>query len=170
MKHNLMSIGQLIQNGYKVLMENDKCVIHEKDGSKMILASIQMTKNRMFPLKIETRFSSQVSVVPPMHACTSLHQQSTLRNVIEDLSKLRNLTYEHLGFAGLNLLYNKRMVDGFPNIVESCDKSEASILGKQHIILFNYGNSIRERAPLELVHSNLVGPMQTNSIGGVLIL
>ena len=28
MKHNLMSIGQLIQNGHKVLMENDKGVIH----------------------------------------------------------------------------------------------------------------------------------------------
>ena len=27
MKHNLMSVGQLIHNGYKVLMENEKCVI-----------------------------------------------------------------------------------------------------------------------------------------------
>ena len=30
MKHNLMSVGQLIKNGYKVLMKNDKCVIHER--------------------------------------------------------------------------------------------------------------------------------------------
>ena len=45
MKHNLMSVGQLIQNGYKVLMENDKCVIHEKDGSNRLLAIVQMTKN-----------------------------------------------------------------------------------------------------------------------------
>ena len=45
MKHNLMSVGQLIQKGYKVLMENDKCVIHEKDGSNRLLTTIQMTKN-----------------------------------------------------------------------------------------------------------------------------
>ena len=64
MKHNLMRIGQLIQNGYKVLMENDRCVIHEKDGSKNLLATIQMTKNRMFPLRIETYFSSQVGTTP----------------------------------------------------------------------------------------------------------
>ena len=44
MKHNLMSIGQLIQNGYKVLMENGRCVNHEKDGSKNLLAVVQMTE------------------------------------------------------------------------------------------------------------------------------
>ena len=78
MKHNLMSIGQLIQNGYKVLMENDRCIIQEKDGSKNLLAAVQMTKNRMFPLKIETCFSSQVVATPPT--------QLALRSVIEDPS------------------------------------------------------------------------------------
>ena len=104
MKHNLMSIGQLIQNGYKVLMENDMCVIHEKDGSKNLLAAVQMTKNRMFPLRIETCFSSQVGAAPPT--------QSALRSVIEDPSRLWHLRYGHLGYVGLNLLSNKRMVEG----------------------------------------------------------
>ena len=76
MKHNLMSVGQLIQNGYKVLMENDKCVIHEKDGSNRLLAIVQMTKNWMFPLRIETCFSSQINATPPKHACIVVHQQS----------------------------------------------------------------------------------------------
>ena len=52
MKHNLMSVGQLIQNGYKVLMENDKYVIHVKDGSNILLIVVYMKKNRMFPLRI----------------------------------------------------------------------------------------------------------------------
>ena len=43
-----------------MVMENDRCVIQEKDGSKNLLASVQMTKNIMFPLRIETCFSSQV--------------------------------------------------------------------------------------------------------------
>ena len=108
MKHNLMRIGQLIQNGYKALMENDKCVIHEKDGSKKLHASVQMTKNRMFPLSIETCFSSQVGAAPPT--------QSALRSVIEDPSRLWHLRYGHLGYAGLNFLSNKRMVEGLPHI------------------------------------------------------
>ena len=72
MKHNLMSVGQFIQNGYKVLMKNDKCVIYEKDGSNKLLATVQMTKNQMFSLRIETCFSSQVRVTPPKHACISV--------------------------------------------------------------------------------------------------
>ena len=58
MKHNLMSIDKLIQNGYKGLIENDKCVIHEKDRRKNILAIVQMIKKKMFPLRIKTCFSS----------------------------------------------------------------------------------------------------------------
>ena len=45
MKRNLMSVGQIIRNSYKVLMVNDKFVIYEKDGSKKILATVWMTKN-----------------------------------------------------------------------------------------------------------------------------
>ena len=60
----------------------------------------------------------------------------------------------------------KRMVDGYPSIVDSYDKCEACILGKQHRLPFNSRNSRRARTPLELVHYNLVGPMKTTSIGG----
>ena len=58
MKHNLMSVGQLVQNEYKELIKNDKCVIHQKDESNRLLAIVQMTKNRMFLLIIEACFSS----------------------------------------------------------------------------------------------------------------
>ena len=87
MKHNLMIICQLIQNGYKVLMENDTCAIYEKDARKNLLAAVQMTKNRMFPLRIETCFSSKVGAAP--------HTQSTLRSVIEDPSQLWHLRNGH---------------------------------------------------------------------------
>ena len=80
-------------------MENDKCVIHEKDGSRKILVAIQVTKNKMFPLRIETCFSSQVVTTPPT--------QSALRSVIEDPSWLWHLRYGRFGYASLNLLSNK---------------------------------------------------------------
>ena len=58
------------------------------------------------------------------------------------------------------------MVDGLPSIVDSYDMYDACILGKKHRLPFNSRNSRRSRKPLELVHSNLVGPMQTISIVG----
>ena len=106
----------------------------------------------MFPLRIDIFFSSQVGAAPPT--------QSTLRSVIEDPSHLWHLKYGHLGYAGLIFLSNKRMVEGFPHIGNSCAKCEACILGKQHRLPFNSGNSRRARYPLELVHIDLVSPMQ----------
>ena len=120
----------------------------------------------MFPLRIETCFSSQVSVAPPKHACTLVYHQSALRSMIKDPSKLWHLRYGHLGFVGLNLLSKKRMVDGLSCIVDSYGKCEDCILGKQHRLPFNSENYRRVRASLELVHYDLVGPMQNNSIGG----
>jgi hypothetical protein len=58
------------------------------------------------------------------------------------------------------------MVEGLLRVGNSCDKCDACILGKQHRLPFNSGNSRRARYPLELVHTDLVGPMQVTSIGG----
>ena len=58
------------------------------------------------------------------------------------------------------------MVEGFPNIINSYDKCEACILGKQNRLPFNSKNYRRARYPLELVHTDLVSPMQVTSIGG----
>ena len=75
MKHNLICVGQLIKNGYRVPMENKKCFIHEIDVSKKILVVVQMTRNKMFPMRIETCFSSQVFIAPSKNACTIVHQK-----------------------------------------------------------------------------------------------
>ena len=137
MKHNLMSVGKIIQNTYKLLIKNDNCVIHEKDVSNRLLAVAKMKKNKMFLLRIETCFSSHVSVTPAKHVYTTVHQQSALKSIFEDPSKLWHLRYGHLDFDGLNLLSKKRMVDDLQNIVDSYDKCETCILGKQHGLPFN---------------------------------
>ena len=100
-----------------MLMENDRCIIQEKDGSKNLLVAVQMKKNKMFSLRIDTCFSSQVGATPPT--------QSALRSVIEDPSRLWHLRYGYLGYAGLNFLSNKRMVEGLLLVGNSCDKGVA---------------------------------------------
>ena len=58
------------------------------------------------------------------------------------------------------------MVEALTNIINSYDKCETCILGKKHRLPFNSENSRRARSPLELVHTDLVSPMQVTSIGG----
>eukprot|EP01018_Ginkgo_biloba_P008407 Gb_25819 [translate_table: standard] len=48
LKHNLISIGQLGQKGYRVYFEDSECVILDKNVR--LIANVQMTQNRMFPL------------------------------------------------------------------------------------------------------------------------
>jgi hypothetical protein len=57
------------------------------------------------------------------------------------------------------------MVRGLPLIEQPTKICEGCILGKQHRNVFPSGKSWRERAPLELIHSDLCGPMQTPSLG-----
>ena len=40
LKHNLLSIGQLIQKGYRVYMEDDHCVIKHKCQSDQLIAHV----------------------------------------------------------------------------------------------------------------------------------
>ena len=52
LKHNLLSIGQLIQKGYRVYMEDDHCVIKDKCPSNRLIAKVPMTSNHLIPLRI----------------------------------------------------------------------------------------------------------------------
>ena len=58
------------------------------------------------------------------------------------------------------------MVKGLSVIHEPTNSCESCILGKQHGESFLAGASYRAREPLELVHTDLCGPMQTRSLRG----
>ena len=58
------------------------------------------------------------------------------------------------------------MVRGLPLIKKPDSLCEGCILGKQHRESFPSGKSIRAKAPLEIVHSDLCGPMQNSSLAG----
>ena len=52
LKHNLLSIGQLIQKGYRVYIEYHHCVIKDKCPSDQLITKVTMTRNCLFPLRI----------------------------------------------------------------------------------------------------------------------
>ena len=61
-------------------------------------------------------------------------------------------------------MHRKGKVRGLPLIEKPNSLCEGFILGKQHKEIFPSGKSIRAKAPLEIVHSDLCGPMQTPSL------
>lgn len=59
------------------------------------------------------------------------------------------------------------MVRGLPSIQQPMSSfCESCILAKHHKQKFVYGVSYRARTPLEIIHTDLCGQMQTPSLAG----
>eukprot|EP00253_Pinus_taeda_P018864 PITA_18864 len=158
MRCNLLSIGQLVHKGYNVFFKNDVCTIMDIAPSKQCIAEVKMTRNRMFPLRIRANLKNKEVIA----AVT----QEALQSVPKDENWLWHLRFGHLNFGGLNLLRKKGMVRGLPLIEKPNNLCEGCILGKQHRESFPSGRNIRAKAPLEIFHSDVCGPMKTPSLAG----
>lgn len=74
--------------------------------------------------------------------------------------------YGHLNHKYLMLLQKNTMVEGLPILKNDYVECEACVLGKQHREEFPIHKEKRQREILELIHTDVCGPMQTRSIGG----
>ncbi|KAK2983132.1 hypothetical protein RJ640_022604 [Escallonia rubra] len=104
LRYNLLSVGQLMADGYSVLFNDGACVIKDKQsGCRMI--NISMTQNKMFPLEV------------------SKIENFVLATGRIDDSKLWHLRYGHLNIKGLKLLSEKCMIPR-PNGISSSESQE----------------------------------------------
>ena len=60
-KHNLLSIGQLLEKGYTLLMKNCNLIIEDYSGR--LIAHVKMSKNRMFPINIQYATAKCLSAI-----------------------------------------------------------------------------------------------------------
>ncbi|XP_022007712.1 uncharacterized protein LOC110906973 [Helianthus annuus] len=51
LKHNLLSVGQLVQKGYDVRFNDEGCTINDPSG--FCIGTVKMTGNKMFPLNLK---------------------------------------------------------------------------------------------------------------------
>jgi len=96
-KHNLLSVGQLNENVFEFKFKGPTCTILDRQPSQRVIARIQMTNNKMFPLVIKIVNHS----LPYAQFVTSY-----------DETWLWHLRYGHLAFNKLNILRKKSMVLG----------------------------------------------------------
>lgn len=82
---NLLSVGQMIQKGYRLVFDDDHYQVINKRMKKTV-AVVKMSLNNLFSLNLET-----------------LHKFA-LKNEVVDESWLWHLRYGHLNYKGLQLL------------------------------------------------------------------
>ena len=150
-------------------MEDNHYVIKYIHLSSQIIGKVPMTRNHVFPLRIvpdNTRVRFKEESKEELVDCDkkendSADFQAAFQTEVQVDSWLWHFRFGHLNFGELKLLHTKNMVKGFPFIDKLDRVCEVYIFGKQHRETFPVGKSYRARTPLEIVHSDICGPMQT---------
>jgi len=97
---------------------------------------------------------------------SSVDMREAFQSEVQDDSWLWNFRFVHLNFGGMKLLHTKDMVKGLALIEKQERICEGCIFGKQHRKSFLVGKYYKAKSPLEIVHSEICGPMKKPSIGG----
>jgi hypothetical protein len=84
----------------------------------------------------------------------------------DDLSKLWHEQFGHLNYCSLQQLCNQQMVTGLPLVSCRDGVCVGCVLGKHHQDSFDKHASWHASGPLQLVHSDLSGPLSSPSFSG----
>jgi hypothetical protein len=82
----------------------------------------------------------------------------------DESSRIWHERFGHLNFRYMQHLSKQRLVDGLPDIHFSKGVCEGCVLRKHPQEKFDKGKSQRASAPLDLIHSDLMGPFPHPSI------
>nr|KYP46743.1 Retrovirus-related Pol polyprotein from transposon TNT 1-94 [Cajanus cajan] len=146
MKHNLLSIGQLLQKGYLIDWKDQMLRILDKNGSPILKAPL--SNNRTFRVDI------------PVSDCMCFAA------AVLDTNWLWHLRFGHLNFGSLSQLAGKEMVVGLPHIQKSEMTCESCMLGKQARNPFKAHLKTRSKDVLEVIYTDVCGPFEVSSLGG----
>ncbi|KAK4387007.1 Retrovirus-related Pol polyprotein from transposon TNT 1-94 [Sesamum angolense] len=143
LRTNLFSVGQMMEKGYTLHFGGDSCTIYDNKDKTLKIAEVRMKEHRCFPIH---------------------HQYGrTAMKAQEDQSWLCHRRLGHFNFQGLKILHQKKMMTDLPQIQAIEGACEACPQGKQHKKPFPSGTSWRAKAVLELIHTDVCGPMRTPS-------
>ena len=148
LKHNLLSISQLCDKGYKITFEPNLCLITDSESIETVLVGKRV--NNIYMLNVSCITSSMNCLLA--------------RN---DKSWLWHRRLAHIYMHHLSRIASKELVVGLPKLKFGKDKlCEACQKGKQTKSTFKPLNVISTSKPLKLLHMDLFDPSRTMSLGG----
>ena len=143
---NIVSIGQLIDAGMKVVIEDG--VLRLYDHDRRLLAKVTGSANRLYHLDLH------IARPVCLAACSS------------EPGWLWHARYGHLNFQALRRLSRESMVRGLPPVDRVNQLCDACLVGKQKRAPFPQQAAYRAEELLELVHGDICGPIEPTTPGG----
>ena len=122
-------------------------MMHLKDKGGRTLACVEMAKNRMYKLNLRNM------------------QERCLQVNMMNKTLLWHLRFGHLHYNGLKELAKKGMVHGLPDMDYTKQFCEGCVIGKQARNSFPRRVEFRARRHLELIHTDICGPITPKSFG-----
>ncbi|GAU33702.1 hypothetical protein TSUD_148530 [Trifolium subterraneum] len=148
MKCNLMSVGQLLEKGFKTVFEGETLKLF--DSKQRLILKTSQSQNRTF--------KTQVKTIEDECLATSTEDKD---------SDLWHIRYGHLNFKSMFMLNSKNMVLGLPSVIAPADTCTTCLLGKHPRSSFKSNLPMRSSEVLNVVHSDICGPIDVLSTGGI---
>ena len=143
-KKNLISVGQMAENGAEVYFDKEKCVVNRNYRCVTI----------------------GTAVGDKLYLLNNVREQASFVKKAEPTAELWHYRFGHLNKSYLHQLAKDEMVTGMSFRNDDFDKCEPCILGKMKRSSIPKKSFSRSSKPLELIHSDVCGPLQTPSHGG----
>ncbi|KAG8491216.1 hypothetical protein CXB51_014346 [Gossypium anomalum] len=141
---NLLSVGQLVEKGYSLIFKNGSCVIKDFLGQ-------------------------ETAIVPMADKCFMLDVSQLEKKAYSSQTESAGLWHKRLGhvnFKSLDLLHRLGLAKDMTKVEPLEGICDVCQLGKQARKPFPVDQAWRAREKLELVHSDICGPMKTPSLNG----
>ncbi len=151
-KKNLLSVSALARLGLVVKFVDDRCTVHDLTFGDTIIASGTLFRG-LYRLNVYDK-------------CVDISANAVSDEKAVSDAKLWHARFGHLNFASLLRLQKSDMVASLPPLEAPLKHvCEGCILGKMQRSSFPKDGSVRATRRLQLIHSDVCGPMQTPSFG-----
>lgn len=147
LKHNLLSISQLCDSGFEVIFKPNICEIRQTSSNKLFFSGSR--RKNLYVLELN-----------------DMSAESCFMSLKKD-KWIWHKRAGHISMKTIAKLSQLDLVRGLPKISFEKDKiCEACVKGKQVKSSFKTIELISTQKPLELLHIDLFGPVQTASLTG----
>ncbi|KAM1223589.1 hypothetical protein ACFX2G_043549 [Malus domestica] len=149
LKENLLSVGQMDEHGYYLLFGGGLCSVFDGPSLDNLVINVKKKENRCYPLSLWKNSQLVLKASTDTNSTWIWHKR-----------------LGHLNLRSLKQLRENEMVHGLPHLENIDGVCEGCQFGKQHRDWFPKEKAWRASSPLELIHTDLCGPMQNESIAG----